>query len=74
MLDAEDVNWRTTTMIMHDGAPYFTSSETKQTCEELKIPVFLLAPYGYLMQPIELFFGVLKSSNLNPEGHPTTKK
>ena len=28
-LDAEDAGWREHTMIMHDGAPYFCSSETQ---------------------------------------------
>ena len=28
-LDAEDASWREHTMIMHDGAPYFCSSETQ---------------------------------------------
>ena len=74
MLDIEDADWRKTTMIMHDGAPYFCSAETQQTCRELNLPIFLLAPYSYLMQPIELFFGILKSMDLNPEGHPTTRK
>ena len=73
-LDAEDASWREHTMIMHDGAPYFCSSETQQTCRELDLPIFLLAPYSYLMQPIELFFGILKMMNLNPEGYPTSKK
>ena len=27
-LDAEDANWRKSTIIMHDAAPYFTSKET----------------------------------------------
>ena len=27
-LDAEDADWRKTTMIMHDGAPYFCSADT----------------------------------------------
>ena len=48
-LDAEDPDWRTTTMIMHDGAPYFCSAETQQTCRELDLPILLLALYSYLM-------------------------
>ena len=29
LLDAEDSDWRSKTMLMHDNAPYFGSDETK---------------------------------------------
>ena len=73
-LDAEDANWREHTLLMHDGAPYFGSRETMQVCRELDLPIFLLAPYSYLMQPIEMFFGIIKSKNINPTGQLTSKK
>ena len=45
-----------------------------KTCKELNVTIFLLAPYSYLMQPIEMLFGILKSMDINPDNHPTSKK
>ena len=74
ILDQENEEWRKTTVLLFDGASYHTSNETKALMSELHIPVLFYGPYSYLISPCELFFGLFKSVNINPEGVPTGKK
>ena len=67
VLDQEDRGWRKHTVVLMDNAPYHTSYETKLAFQHLKVPVMFLAPYSFDVAPCELFFAILKSSNLNPE-------
>ena len=66
ILDAEDKQWRENTIIMHDGAKYAQSGDTKSALKDLRVPFMLLGPHSYNVAPIELLFGAIKNENLNP--------
>ena len=61
-------------MVLWDGASYHDSEETRETLSELAVPILYFGPYSYLIAPIELFFGLLKSQDLNPDQQKTGKK
>ena len=42
--------------------------------ETLQLPILLVAPHGYSASPIELFFSLLKRTNLNENRLPLGKK
>jgi hypothetical protein len=44
-LDANDENWRSSTVIMIDNAPYHRSKMMMEKYELLKVPVMFLGPY-----------------------------
>ena len=74
ILDNENKSWRKSTAIFWDNASYHSSRSTREVLKRLKIPVMYLGPYGYFQAPCELFFGQLKSQQLNPESLPIGKK
>ena len=74
MLDEEDKNWRTTTILMHDGAKYAQSKNTSSILRDLRVPFMLLAPHSYNVSPIKLLFGAIKTNQLNPDQLPTGKR
>ena len=39
----------------------------------LQLPILICGPHGYSASPIELFFSLLKSTNLNTENKPLSK-
>ena len=57
-LDAENDQWRKTTVLVMDGASYHVAKETRATMSDLHLPVLFLGPYSYLISPIELFLAV----------------
>jgi transposase len=65
-LNTVDRNWRKSTVIMLDNAPYHRSIAVKSKLQELRIPLMYLGPYQFKMAPIELFFSFIKSKDLNP--------
>ena len=73
LLDQKDEQWRNDTIILHDGAMYAKSKNTQRCLRDMQIPYMLLAPHSYNVAPIELLFGALKNSDLNPEQLPTGK-
>ena len=46
ILDEEDKNWRTISILLLDGASYHTNTETKKALQKLQIPVLYTAPYS----------------------------
>ena len=66
ILDAEDKNWRNTTILFHDGASYASSDSTANILRALRVPFMLLPPHAYNVSPIELVFGAIKTNILNP--------
>jgi hypothetical protein len=74
ILDGENKNWRRETVIFWDNASYHTSKSTKDVLQRLEVPIMFLGPYGYFQAPCELFFGQLKSKQLNPATLPLGKK
>jgi hypothetical protein len=73
-LDEENINWRDETVIMWDGASYHQSTEMLEYMAAKQVPLMILGPYSYLIAPCELFFGLLKSTHLNPNRQSTGKK
>ena len=65
ILDIEDRNWRSDTIIMHDGAKYASSNSTINTLRTLRVPYMLLSPHSYNVAPIEMLFGAIKTNNIN---------
>ena len=74
VLDSRRKNWRRYTVILADNAPYHVSRESLQMFEALQIPIMFTAPYSYDCCPCELFFALLKSTDINPENLNTGKK
>ena len=72
-LDQEDAEWRTTTVILLDNAPYHASESTIDLMEGLKIPVLFTGPHSYDAVPIELLFAAFKSRDINPRHVPQGK-
>ena len=57
ILDKEDKNWRSNTILMHDGARYSQSNNTEKILRDLRVPFLYLAPHSYNVAPIEMLFG-----------------
>ena len=73
-LTSEDRSWRTNTVLLIDGAPYHRSDTVRDFLRKSKAKVVLSAPYSYEAAPVELFFSMLKRTNLNPSRVSTGKK
>jgi len=73
LLDQEEKQWRESTIFMHDGAAYAKSGFVKNILKELRVPFMLTAPHSYNVSPIELLFGAIKNSDINPQGLGTGK-
>lgn len=67
VLDGEDANWRDRTILLLDNATYHRSPETRAAIKKLGVKTIYSGPYSYISAPIELFFGLIKQGNLNPE-------
>ena len=67
MLDSEDPLWRDTSVILLDNASYHQSMEARAGFKKLGLPVIFSGPYSYVSAPVELYFGLLKRGDLNPE-------
>ena len=65
-LDKEDSEWRDSTVILLDNAPYHTSEGTMELMEGLRVPVLFTGPHSYNAVPIELLFAAFKSDDVNP--------
>ena len=74
VLDAEDANWREETVVLLDNAAYHRSPEARAAVKKLGIPVIFSGPYSYVSAPIELYFGLLKRGDLNPERQQLGKR
>ena len=72
-LDRDIPNWRLTSVIQLDGAPYHTADKTVRLYKELNAPVIISSPYSYDASPIELYFANFKKGNLNISHVPTSK-
>lgn len=53
---------------MIDNAGYHRSANVRARLHELKVPLMYLGPYHFRMAPIEIFFSIMKSHDLNPLG------
>lgn len=66
-LDREDPFWRDNSVVLLDNASYHRSIETRVAIKKLGMPTIYSGPYSYISAPIELYFGLLKRGDLNPE-------
>ena len=73
-LSAEDRTWKNNTVIVVDGASYHASEPVRDFICKARVTFVLSAPYSYETAPIELFFHLLKRTNLNPNRKSTGKK
>ena len=73
-ISLERPDFRENTILLIDGAPYHRSDETHNFLSNIGIKTVMGGPYGYEAAPIEGFFALLKSKNLNPEFESTGKK
>ena len=64
--DSINPEWRQTTIIMVDNAPYHRSKVMMEKYKTLKIPIMFLGPYHYKIAPVELIFSYVKNRDLNP--------
>ena len=73
-LDQEDVDWRKTSAILLDNAPYHKSKDTKKVLESLNLPIMFSGPYSFDVSPVEMLFARTKAGLLNPNSLPLGKK
>jgi len=73
-LSQEDKNWKQQTVLLLDGAKYHVDEEVVDYFRKSSLQVVVSAPYSYEAAPIELFFNLLKRTNLNSGRLPTGKK
>ena len=66
-LDCEDSSWREHSVVLLDNASYHRSAEVRAGIKKLGVPTIYSGPYSYVSAPVELFFALLKRSDLNPE-------
>ena len=74
VLDGEDPLWRDRTVVLLDNAAYHRSAEVRAAIKKLGMPVIYSGPYSYISAPIELYFGLLKRGDLNPERQQLGKR
>ena len=65
-LTTEDRNWRNKTILLLDGCSYHRSRGVREFIVKQRIRAVISSPYSYDGSPIELFFSLLKRTDLNP--------
>ena len=73
-LNKESPGWATSSYWLLDGARYHTGHGSLEWMCQLGMRVVVTGPYGYLGSPIEMLFGYLKQTDLNPSSLRTGKK
>ena len=73
-LNQFDSQWRSNSILVMDGASYHIASSTRDLMKKLNLPVIILGPYSYDLNPVELFFAAFKSDDVNLRKVPTSKK
>ena len=73
-LDGERPGWRSSMIILVDGAPYHQSDDFLLVAAKLKLPYMILGPHSYDAAPCELFFAHLKKADINPRHLPSGRK
>ena len=67
LLTAESKNFRTSTLVIADGASYHQSETTLNMLRELRVPFMISSPHSYNIAPVELLFGAIKTGNMNEQ-------
>lgn len=52
-MNSSKPNWRSSTVLLIDNAPYHRSARALRAYQDLKLPVMFLGPYQFHMAPIE---------------------
>ena len=73
-LTTEERTWKENTVVLVDGASYHQSEQVRNFIRQTKVKAVLSAPYAYDGAPIEMFFHLLKRTNLNPDRLKVGKK
>ena len=73
-LSTEDRSWKENTVLLFDSASYHSADMVRNFICKSKVKAVLSAPYAYDGAPIEMFFHLLKRTNLNPNKLPTGKR
>ena len=66
LLQAKYPDWRSRIVIVLDNATYHKSKDMLEFFDNQKIPVMFLGPYQFSLAPVEKFFNIIKSQDLNP--------
>ena len=74
VLNKEDANWRTNTVLLLDGASYHRSPDTRQALKRIGANYVISGPYSYDAAVAEYYFSYFKRVDLNPTKEPTGKK
>ena len=74
VLNKERPGWKEDTVLLVDGAKYHKSGITRQVFQRIGCQVCFTGPYSYETAPIELYFSLMKKTNLNPTRAKTGKK
>ena len=67
-------NWRKSTLIFWDGAPYHQSVTTIKHLIELEVPMMISGPHSYDASPCEKWFSLFKRVDINPRKVKTGKR
>ena len=73
-MDAELPGYSDSITILFDNAKYHQSQETRDVIKALGIRLIFSGPYSYSSAVAEYLFGGLKTSEINPDHLPTTKR
>ncbi len=73
-LDREADDWRKETLFLLDNAPYHKSDQTRAAIKKLGLRVIFSGPYSFESAPIEAWFALLKTGELNPDGVKVGKR
>ena len=66
-------DWRETSVMMMDNAPYKKKDECINHIRSLNIPMVFISPYSFDASPVELFFSYLKQGTIVEPDVPTGK-
>jgi hypothetical protein len=72
-LDSDRPDWRETSVMMMDNAPYNKKDECIDHIKSLNIPMVFISPYSFDASPVELFFSYLKQGTIVDPNVPTGK-
>ena len=73
-MDAEKPGSSGSSVILFDNAKYHSNEFTLSTTKALGMRLIFSGPYSYSSSVCEMLFSGLKTSEINPENLPTTKR
>ena len=67
VLEKENRNFRSSVLLLHDGASYCRGKAFQDVLRELHVPFMISSPHSYNISWVELLFGAIKTGVLNPD-------